>query len=244
MQVMAIDRQVVLLGSGFRTPSAGSREINSLLRHVVALGGARPKLCVLNTAEGDAPGTYTHLYSAFAAATDARVSHLALYPMPTVVDPAAHLLDQDIIFVGGGSVANLMAVWRVHGLDVILREAWERGTILCGVSAGAICWCIGGTTDSFGYELRPFVDGLGLLAGSHSPHYNTEERRRPAFHRLIGDGTLPAGWATDHGTALHFVNGEIADVIADRPAVACYRVERLEGAGVTETRLEPRLLPE
>ena len=243
MQAVAIDRQVVLLGSGFQRPSAGSREINALLRHVVALGGPRPKLCVLNTAEGDAPGAYMHLYSAFTAATDARVSHLAVFPMPTVIDPTAHLLDQDIIFVGGGSVANLMAVWRVHGIDVAMREAWERGTILCGVSAGAICWCIGGTTDSFGYELRPFVDGLGLLAGSHSPHYNTEEQRRPAFHRLIGDGTLPAGWATDEGTALHFVDGQIVDVIADRPGVACYRVERSAGTTVTETRLEPRLLP-
>ncbi|GAC1307032.1 MAG: peptidase E [Acidimicrobiales bacterium] len=242
MQAMAADRQIVLLGSGFQRPSAGNREIGPLLRHVVGLAGPRPKLCLLNTAMGDEPGTYTHLYSAFTAATDARVTHLALFPMPTVLEPAAHLLGQDIIFVGGGSVANLMAVWRVHGLDVTLREAWERGTILCGVSAGAICWCVGGTTDSFGYELRPFVDGLGLLAGSHSPHYDTEEQRRPTFHRLIGDGTLPAGWATDEGTALHFVGGEIADVIADRPAVACYRVERSGGAAVTETRLEPRLL--
>jgi len=109
----------------------------------------------------------------------ARLSHLALFPMPNVADPEDLLLSQDVIFVGGGSVANMVAVWRVHGLDQILRKAWQAGIVLTGSSAGGICWFESGTTDSFGRELRAFTDGLGLLAGSYCPHYDSEPGRRP-----------------------------------------------------------------
>ena len=120
-------------------------------------------------------------------------------------DVRAHLLAQDMLWVGGGSVANLLAVWRVHGLDAILREAWERGVVLAGVSAGSICWHVGGTTDSFGAELRPVTNGLGFLPYSNGVHYDSEARRRPLFQQLIADGTLPEGYATDDGTALHYI---------------------------------------
>jgi peptidase E len=158
--------------------------------------------------------------------------------MPNVADPEDLLLSQDVIFVGGGSVANMLAVWRVHGLDRILRKAWQAGIVLAGSSAGGICWFEGGTTDSFGRELRAFTDGLGLLAGSYCPHYDSEPGRRPLYHRLIADGTLAAGIACDDGAAAHFTDDELTELLADRPGAGAYQVE----PGVTETRLETRLL--
>ena len=113
--------------------------------------------------------------------------------MPTVPDVRAHLLAQDVVWVGGGSVANLLAVWRVHGLDEIFREVWEAGVVLGGVSAGSLCWHVGGTTDSFGPDLRPVTDGLALIPTSNGVHYDSEEQRRPLYHRLVADGTLPGG---------------------------------------------------
>jgi peptidase E len=170
------------------------------------------------------------------------VSHLALFPMPTVEDPADLLLSQDVIFVGGGSVANMLAVWRVHGLDAIMRTAWEAGIVLAGVSAGAICWFSGGTTDSFGPALRPFTDGLGMLGGSYCPHYNSEPGRRPLFQSLIADGTLPAGIACDDGTAAHFADDSLHEVVANRGEAHGYLVERDGSGSARETRLPTRLL--
>ena len=111
--------------------------------------------------------------------------------MPTVPDMRAHLLAQDVVWVGGGSVANLLAVWRVHGLDEVFREVWEAGVVLGGVSAGSLCWHVGGTTDSYGPDLRPVTNGLGLIPTSNGVHYDSEEQRRPLYHRLVADGTLP-----------------------------------------------------
>jgi peptidase E len=164
-----------------------------------------------------------------------------------VPDIRDHLLAQDVVWVGGGSVANLLAVWRVHGLDEIFRECWEAGVVLAGVSAGSICWHVGGTTDSFGPSLRPVTNGLALLPYGNGVHYDSEAERRPLLHRLVGDGTLPTSYATDDGVGLVYVGTELVEAVADRPGVAAYRVERAAGAGgtasVTETRIEPRLLP-
>jgi peptidase E len=126
----------------------------------------------------------------------------------------------------------------VHGLDVIMRKAWQAGIVLSGSSAGGICWFEGGTTDSFGRELRAYTDGLGLLSGSFCPHYNSETGRRPLYHRLIADGTLPGGVACDDGVGAHFADDELTEVIADRPGTRAYRVE----PGITETPLETRFL--
>ena len=136
-------------------------------------------------------------------------SHLTLFPMPNVPDVRAHLLAQDVIWVGGGSTANLLALWRLHGLDVILRECWEAGVVLKGVSAGSLCWHVGGTTDSFGPTLRPVTNGLAFLPYSNSPHHDAEEQRRPLIHRLIAEGTLPDGYATENGTGLVFFGTEL-----------------------------------
>ena len=147
-----------------------------------------PRVCFLGTATGDDPTIIAAVYSALSARF--RASHLELFAMPNVDDVRGHLLAQDVIWVGGGSVANLLALWRLHGWDEHLREAWEAGVVLGGVSAGSICWHNGGTTDSFGPELRPVTNGLDFLPYSNGVHYDSEPQRRPLYHRLIADGTL------------------------------------------------------
>jgi peptidase E len=147
-----------------------------------------------------------------------------------------------VIFVGGGSVANMVAVWRVHGIDEILRKAWQAGIVLAGSSAGGICWFAGGTTDSFGIRLRPFTDGLGMLAGSFCPHYNSEPERRPLYRRLVADGTLPGGIACDDGVGAHFVDETLSELVSDRPGATAYRVEPDGAGGAAETPLGVRFL--
>ncbi|GAB3304200.1 peptidase E [Geodermatophilus aquaeductus] len=202
---------------------------------------AEPRLCHLGTATGDDPARIAGVYGAFAGSR-ARVSHLSLFPMPTVPDVRAHLLAQDVIWVGGGSVANLLAVWRVHGLDEVLAECWRAGVVLGGVSAGSLCWHVGGTTDSYGPDLRPVTNGLGLIPTSNGVHHDSEEQRRPLYQRLVADGTLPAGHATDDGVGLVYRGTALAEVVADRPGKAAYRVERGPDGTAVETRIEPRRL--
>jgi peptidase E len=237
---MAADgrRHVLAIGGGMLMPDG---RVPVHLEYALRLTGQRePRLCVLNTAAGDDPRSALAMYDRLAG-HPARVRHLALFPMPNVPDPEDLLLSQDAIFVGGGSVANMLAVWRVHGLDVIMRKAWQAGIVLAGSSAGGICWFEGGTTDSFGRELRAFTGGLGLLAGSYCPHYNSEPGRRPLYRRLVGEGALPAGIACDDGVAAHFTDDTLVELIADRPASGGYRVAR-GGDGTTETGLETRYL--
>jgi peptidase E len=162
--------------------------------------------------------------------------------MPNHEDPRAHLLSQDLVYVSGGSVANLMALWRLHGLDVAFREAWEAGVVLSGQSAGALCWHVGGNTDSFGPTLRPFTDGLGLLPYSCGVHYDSEAQRRALLHRSVGEGTLPRGYAADEGVALHYVGTEFVQAVTFRDGQGAYEIAP-DGVGkAKEIRVEPRLL--
>lgn len=133
------------------------------------------------------------------------------------------------------------SLWRTHHLDEILRECWEAGVVLAGVSAGSLCWHLGGTTDSFGLKLQPITDGLGLLPYSNCPHYDAEDQRRPLCHRLVGDGTLPAGYATDNGAGLHYVGTELVRVVTEVDGAAAYHVEPGEHHPI-ETRLEATLV--
>jgi peptidase E len=238
---MAADgrRHVVAIGGGMLMPRG---EVPYHVEHAIALSGkATPRLCVLNQAVGDDPAYYLRFYDRLAD-SPAEVRHLSLFPMPNVSDPEDFLLSQDIIFVGGGSVANMVAVWRVHGIDQILRKAWHAGTVLAGSSAGGICWFEGGTTDSFGAKLRPFTDGLGMLAGSFCPHYNSEAERRPLYQRLVAGGALPGGLACDDGVGAHYVDDVLEEMVADQPAGGAYRVTADGSGGADETPLPVRYL--
>jgi dipeptidase E len=200
----------------------------------------RPRVCLIATAGGDAEASALRFYRAFAA-YDCRPSELKLFPR-SVADLRSFVLDQDVIYVGGGSTANLLAVWRVHGLDAILAEAHREGTVLSGVSAGMNCWFEASVTDSFDTaSLAGLSDGLGLLAGSCCPHSDGEEQRRPTYHRLVGSGELPAGVAADDGAALVFDGSELREVVSWRPDARAYRVERGPD-GVDERPLEARRL--
>ena len=156
-----------------------------------------------------------------------------------ICDHVEDLKPVDAIFVSGGNTANMLAVWRVHGVDAILREAWEAGIVLTGMSAGSICWFDAGVTDSFRAELDG-LDCLGFLPGSNCPHYDAETARRPAYHRLVADG-FPPGFAADDGCALQYRGVELVEAVASRPGAGAYRVE-LAGGSVRETPLEPRQL--
>lgn len=229
-------------------------------RHIVALGGggfsqdgpesllddyilslareARPRVCFLATASGDSDMYVANFYRAFTP-RDCRPADLPLFRR-TVADLKTFLLEQDVIYVGGGNTANLLAVWRVHGIDRILREAWETGVVLAGISAGAICWFEASVTDSYGLDLAGMRDGLALLPGSACPHYNSEERRRPVYRQLVGSG-FPAGYAADDGVGLHFVDRELHDVVSSVAGRSAYEV-RLDGMAVRERPIQPRSL--
>jgi peptidase E len=241
---------ILATSGGFRpTDRYGVIEPAGLVRAALALTGQdRPRLALVNTAGGDDRGTLTRLYGAFRG-WSVDVSHLELFTMPNV-QPAT-LLDQDLIWVAGGSVANLLAVWRAHGLDTIMREAWESGVVLAGVSAGSICWHVGGPTDSFGPRLRPVTNGLGLLPYGNGVHYDSEEQRRPLLHQLVSDGVLPRSYATDDGTGILYrgiepvavltdAMSDVDDVAAADPhGPAAYVVERGHDGTAGETRLRP-----
>ena len=199
------------------------------------LGQARGrKVCFVSTAVGERADTIVNFYDQWGGR--AELSHLSFFPWPPG-DLREFLLRQDVVVVSGGNTANMLAIWRVHGFDAVLREAWETGVVLAGWSAGMICWFEAGVTDSFGPELDGMRDGLGFLAGSACPHYDSEDERRPVYQRLVREG-FPAGWAADDCVALRFAGSELAEVVSARRDAAAYRVE--PGG---EQPLEARLLP-
>lgn len=199
-----------------------------------------PKLCHIATARGDSAEITQFFYNA-SSNEDVKASHLQLFPRPNVKDVRKFILEQDIIWVSGGSVANLLAVWKVHGLDSILREAWEKGVVLGGISAGSICWHSGGTTDSFGADLEPVTNGLGLLPYSNGVHYDSEPKRRPLFQKLIAEGVLPNGYATDDGVGLHYIDNKLHKAISEKENKFAYFVEKVDSTH-KETRIETEFI--
>jgi len=225
-------------------------------RHIVAMGGGqdvadpvfafvaglvdrpKPKVCLIPTASSAVPVSVMRFLSIFP--TDRfEPTYLDLYARDER-ELRGFVLSQDIIFVGGGSTANLLAVWRVHGLDAVLREAWTSGVVLAGSSAGANCWYEASTTDSFG-PLAPLMDGVGLLAGSFCPHYADEPGRRPLYHALVAGG-FPPGIACDDLAAVHHVGTELAEVVASDASAGAYRVVRGMDGIVHEEALPVRTL--
>ena len=228
------EKHIVAFG-GARPVGSG---IHPLYSHVLSLTDKnRPKVCCIPTATGDASANLVRFYSRFPASL-CELSHLALFER-TVTDIREYLLSQDVIFVLGGNTANMLAAWRVHGVDLVLKEAWEAGVVLCGGSAGSLCWFECGTTDSFDLnDLKPLYDGLGFLPGSHCPHYDGEAQRRPLYQSLIAEG-FPPGYAIDDDAAIHFTGTEVSEVVSGRAGATAYRVELMEGK-VVETSLYAR----
>ena len=207
---------IVAIGGGRRFgPDAGFEDLLLQLAR-----RPRPRICFVPTASAQRPERVDEFYGAFGG-RDCEPSHLELFGIPD--EPAAHLATQDVVYVGGGNTANLLALWRVHGIDEALREAWARGAVLAGWSAGANCWFEDCVTDSFGARLRPLGDGLGLLPGSFCPHYDGEPQRRVVYTRLVEDG-FPAGYAADDDAALVFAGTELREVVAQREGARGYRV--------------------
>ena len=221
-------RQIALLGGGF------SDDPDTLVDDflLAAVDRARPKVCFVPTASGDSAGYIDRFYTAFGP-RDCTPMHLSLFRRERT-DLEDLVLSQNIVYVGGGNTANLLALWRLHGLDRVMRKAYENGVLLCGISAGAACWFEACLTDSFG-EPAPMRDGLGLLRGSMCPHYDSEPERRPALHAAVGAGDLPGGWALDDGVIALFRDGEPASVATRVPGAALHRVDPDGAAGVRET---------
>jgi dipeptidase E len=191
-----------------------------MLRHVIGLARGRKVLWV-GTAHMEDPAFALSMYERLKPL--AEVTFLRFNPWPPS-DLRALTLEHDVVLVGGGNTANMLAIWRVHGFDAILREAWEQGIVLAGWSAGMICWFEAGVTDSFGPELVGMRDGLGFLPGSACPHYDGEELRRPVYRRLVSDEGFPPGIAADDAAGVHFVGTELHEVVATAPGARAYRV--------------------
>jgi peptidase E len=231
------ERHIVAMGGGGF--STGDRALDRYVLDLV--DHPRPKVCLLPTASATLPASVTRFLDAFPASRF-EPSYLDLFGR-TVEDVRAFLCDQHVIYVGGGNTANLLAIWRLHGVDVALREAWEAGVVCCGVSAGANCWFEASTTDSFLIgRADPLLDGLGLLAGSFCPHYDSEPARRPEYGRLVASGELPPGYAADDFAAAHFTGTELTEAVTAQKDAALYRVTQGSSGESIEERLPTRSL--
>ena len=225
-------RQIVAFGGGGFSMEPG----NPLLdEYVLGLaGGERPRVCFLPTASGDADHYIVRFYRTFCA-SGCETSHVSLFRRDEgATDIHEHLMTRDLIYVGGGSVVSLLGTWRAHGLDHTLRRAWEAGVVLCGLSAGSLCWFAEGVT-AFHGEPRS-VAGLGLLPWSNCVHFDKEPCRETTYRSLLAGGMRP-GYAAEDGTGLHFVGDRLTRVVSSRPRARAYRMRSVGG------RVDRRALP-
>ncbi|MBA2764194.1 MAG: peptidase E [Thermoleophilaceae bacterium] len=230
-------RRIIGFGGGGFTATERDGPLEDYV--VSMIEAAAPRICLLPTAGGDCEQQIQRFQLAFRA-RGCEPSHVSLFRLgEQPIDLREHLLAQDAIYVGGGSLLNLMAIWRAHGLDAILREAWEAGIVLCGVSAGSMCWFEYGITSSYGPPAP--VAGLGLLPGSNSVHFDTQPHRRLVFREQVAAG-LAAGFGADDGVGLRFDGTTLAEVVTARRGGQAWRVEMRRGE-VVETPLLPTVLP-
>ena len=224
--------QIVAAGGALLRPSSGN---DKLERYILdACGKAKPRVCFLPTASGDDLAYVVRFYETYArlgAATD-----VLRFFRRTPANLRDYLSSFDVVHVGGGNTRSMLAVWRDYGMDRVLHEAWQRGTVLCGSSAGSICWFEHGVTDSLADTLTA-MPCLGFLAGSNCPHYDGEAERRPTYERFVAVGEIEPGYACDDGAALHYIGTELRGAIASRPAAHAYRVDLSDGR-VRESKLE------
>jgi peptidase E len=238
---MTTPRILATSGGFVAGPVQMSWRLGTMLIDALATSGKdRPRVCLVNTAMGDNLTYYAIAYEAFNAA-GCDVTELKVFPQPSA-DPEERLGTSDLVWVGGGSVANLLALWRLHGIDTAMRGAWEQGVILGGVSAGSLCWHLGGTTDSFGQILQPVTNALGFLPYANGVHYDGEQQRRPLLHQLMKAEVLaPLAYATDDTVGIWYEGVEATNVVADAPVdpltgAAAYKVELID-AEIVETRV-------
>jgi peptidase E len=232
--------QIVAFGGGGFSMEKDSSRLDD---YVLSLcGTTRPRVCFLPTASGDADHYVVRFYRRFSA--DCEVSHLSLFRRDQGTggvedDFQGHLLRQDLIYVGGGNVVSMLGAWRAHGLDAVLRKAWRDGVVMCGASAGSLCW-FEDALSAFHGAPRP-IRGLGLLPYSNCVHYDAEPPRRAEYHRFVGEGMRP-GFAVEDGVGLHFRRTRLERVVSSRPDGCAYKVEPAGAGGVVEVRLEAELL--
>jgi peptidase E len=226
-------RQIVAFGGGGFSMESGNPLLDD---YVLGLAKAeRPRVCFLPSASGDADHYIVRFYRAFSAHR-CEASHISLFRREQgPEDLRRHLLSQDLIYVGGGSVVSLLGVWRAHGIDEILREAWEAGVILCGLSAGSLCWFAEAVTGFHGEPKR--LPGIGLLPFSNCVHYERGSKRNESYHRFLREG-MCAGYAAEDGAALQFAGERLAGVVTSRPKARAFRMRRADSG-----RIERRALP-
>ena len=225
--------KILIAGGGFRTV---------FIAYMAALTGKpRPRLCYLPTAAADRQSSIDNWY-AYCSVLEVDAFHQEAFISSYSMDRSWSevLLSMDGIVASGGNTLNQQAIWRAQGIDEVLREAWDRGIVLGGASAGSLCWFEEGTTDSRPQELS-VVEGLGFIPGSHSPHYDAEEQRRPAYHAMIASGAMKPGWACDNDAGIYFEATEPQRFVTTREGAGVYYVDLIDGE-VVETPHPPDLI--
>src|SRR5271156_5668039 len=231
------ERHIVAMGGGGFSMEPRNRELDDFVLSLVRRR-RRPHVCFVGTASGDSDWYIRRFHEAFPPSR-AAATHLTLFDRK-VSDLKEFVMDQDVIYVGGGNSANMLAVWRLHGLDKALRAAWNAGVVMAGISAGAICWFEDGLTDSFGMPFRALDNGLGFVRGACCPHYDGEQQRRPVLLKLIKRG-FPSTLALDDGAAAHFAGTRLSELVSSRPKARAFRVELKRGV-IVETPIPVRHL--
>jgi dipeptidase E len=232
-----VNGTILALGGGGFTMGPGDPALDELVLELA--GGSEPRILFLPTAGGDAAAQIAAFYGAFGDRR-CQAQVLSLFRLhgtrKTIRDI---VLEQDVVYVGGGSMRNMLAIWRAHGLDVVLREAWEREIVLAGLSAGAMCWFEGGVTMSSGPP--EVIEGLGFLPGSLSVHADGEPGRLPVFYDAVRSGALPGGWALDDGVGVVIEGDCVTRAVSSRPGATALRVDAV-GGELVRSRLQPELL--
>jgi peptidase E len=225
------------MGGGGFTAEPGDPALDELVLQLA--GKPMPRILFLPTASGDTRDQIGRFHAAFGD-RPCEPDVLSLFRLADVRRPLRDIvLSQDVVYVGGGSMRNLLAIWHVHGLDRLLRDAWERGVVLAGLSAGAMCWFTGGITRSGGPP--EVIEGLGLLPGSLTVHADGEPERLPAWLAAVRSGALPGGWAADDGVGVLFRGTRMVRVVSSRPGAAALRADLVAGELVRH-RIQPELL--
>jgi dipeptidase E len=232
-------RLLFAMGGGGFTMEPGNPLLDDFVLSLAPPGLREPRILFLPTASGDTTAQINAFYARFSSRMCVP-EHLPLFRLQEIERPLEELvLSQQIVYVGGGSMRNLLAIWRAHGLDSLLIEAWRRGIVLAGLSAGAMCWFQGGVTRSSGPPTA--IAGLGLLEGSLTVHADGEPERLPVWLASVRDGTLPGGWAVDDGVGLLFSGSRLRRIVSSRPGAGAQRVDAIAGE-LVRARLEPELL--